>query len=469
MALLAPVQYSSALTESTFCVREFVQMGAAAEPLAMEDAKQIAAAAWKSTERYLRRFQIADTPENRSRIIEVYDRALSHELTPLGPARKVRGENGFRAVDAPQLEALREAGVPRYIIEHLTVDHHNSFGAHLPAGVNSTTQILDMLDSSNAAFTPAAQFDRNFRNFASDNIGDAFGLARAVARNANAIRVNPELRASLRQLAVAEDFGVFGSQLDLAGNDQLAALLRLNDNTIESIGPGRTFMDRVKLDFTGETKRKIAESGPSYDRVLLPESAEDRAYVKRLADEFRTAVNNGIAQTEKLQRVILSSSGRPAPISFADLGPLPPGRQGEYEKWVTIPQLIRKRELAGGVQTERNFNISGSSGAATRTVIMANLPGRGTSMMQPVPGQTRSFMEAFVEAEKQAIEANASIIKNEGREAEKLAQDRLNSIKNGNWRPQSRPDGGLIFGTTYMTSEQLHQFVENNVELLGYR
>lgn len=443
-------------------------MGAVAEPLAMDDAKQLAESAWKSTERYLRRFRIADTAENRTRIIEVYDQALSHELTPLGPARKVRGEYGFRAVDAPQLEALKDAGVPRYIIEHLTVDHHNSFGAHLPANVNSTTQILDMLDASSAAFTPPAEFNRMFSHFASDNMGDAFGLARAVTRNANMIRVNPELREAIRKLAIAEDFGVFGSELNLAASDQLAALLRLNDATLISIDTGRTFMDRVRLDFAEDTKRKLDRSGGLYDRVLFPESKGDRDYIERLAKEFREAVAAGVARTERLQRAVVSPSGLPAPVSFADLSSQTSTKRGEFEKWVTVPQLIRKRELAGEPKFERNFTITGKFSDPTRTVIMANLPQRGSSMLVTVPGQTRSFAEAFVEAEMRAIETNDGKIRLQGANVYKLAQDRLEQIKSGKWRPQGRPDGTIVFGTTFMTPDQFHRFVETNLPLLGY-
>jgi hypothetical protein len=448
--------------------RSYAAGAAEALPISIEDAKAFTLLAWAKTARFMRINGIADIPENQTKILNVFDSALSQQLTPLGLGRKFRRENGLRVVDAPQLEGLRDRNVPEYILKHITIDHHNSFGIGLRGDVNSTTQILDMLDAKNPAYIPPAEFTRAFKNFSSDNVGDAFGLGRSVVRNAEKIRANPKLRKELERLAIEEDFGVFGPGLNLDDSDKLPALLNLNDRLLRSIGPERTFMDRIDLQFSQGTADAIKSSSDDYDRILFPKSVEDRELTKKLADEFRTAVREGIQKAEKARVVISGASGRPAPIYFADTTALAKEQGGEFESWVTIPQFVRKLEKGGAAPLERNFKISGDANGSTRTVICTNFPGRGFSMTTALPGQSQSFSEALVQAERAAIEARLPSLRARGVEAVGLAEERLASIRRGTWAHQSRPDGSIIFGTTYMTAEEFRKFVEKNTPLLGY-
>lgn len=442
--------------------------GARGNPVSIARALDASESAWAKTQRYMRQNGIADTPENRERILEVFDGFLSREMSPLGTrARQIRDSNSLRIVDAPQAEQLANRGVPRYVIDHVTIDHHNGFGAALrPGQENSTTQILDLLDPATPGAPTREAFNARFRNVASDNVGDAFGLARATVRNADRLRADPALRARIREVALAEDFKVFGPQLDLAADDTVAATLRLNDTLIPKTE--RTFADRVSESFGPRTRRAIEDAGPDYDRVLFPKTQADRDYVRQLASEFRTGVDDGIRRAETARIPVNTPDGESAPIYLGDTTALNAQANGTFEGFVTIPQYVRRIEANGAPPIERNFTFSGSDSAPTRSMFFANMPGRGTSMLT-APNGGRSFADVFVEAEKNAIVKRLA----EGRlpaEAQTAARQRLDQIQAGTFRPQSRPDGSLLFGPTYMSSSELRAFVqsEDALRALGY-
>lgn len=56
-----------------------------------------------------------------------------------------------------------------------------------------------------------------------------------------------------------------------------------------------------------------------------------------------------------------------------------------------------------------------------------------------------------------------------GGDALKQAEARRAQIEQGGWKPQNLPNGNLIFGSTYMTTAEFKNLVEQNLELLGYR
>jgi hypothetical protein len=89
-------------------------------------------------------------------------------------------------------------------------------------------------------------------------------------------------------------------------------------------------------------------------------------------------------------------------------------------------------------------------------------------MMVPPAGQTTSFMQAFIAAERQAIAARIPSLEKTGGEALKQAEARMAEIDQGTWKPQNLPNGNLIFGTTYMNAAEFKNLVEQNLELLGY-
>lgn len=402
--------------------------------------------------------------ESEQKVIESISDHLSEILRITYKINDVKPS--LRVVDASQLEQLEAKGVPKSVIKYFTFDHHKSFGEGLATGVNSTTQILDLLES---ATVKQSEFNQMFRFFASDNIGDAYGLALAVVRNADKIRGNAKMIAQLRQLAKNEDFGIFGPNVNFDNEDTLAALLRLNDATLKLIGDERTFMDRIQLGFSQKTIDSINRMQVQYKQILFPSGLADRKQIHLLANEFREQIKKGVrlARVQRI-RVEFGKNGV-APIYLANTTLIDRESEGrQFEAWVFVPQFLRELRDRENFVVERNFTISGDSASATRTLILANVDGvRAKSMFVVPANKEHSFFDSYLEAEKKAIklrlETTGYFHDQKSRED---AEARLAGIEEGEWKPQYRPDGSLIFTPTYMQSEELETLVKNSLDLL---
>lgn len=413
------------------------QNGAQAQVMDIKTAQGKIRSAWIRTRQQMRIRGIADTPENQKQIEEIFEKTL--------------GTNGVTVVDAPHLIELRDAGVPEYIIRAHTVDHHTA--AFFPGpNQNSTTQLLDRLDPENSKFVSPDQFNRNFRHFSSDNMGDGYGLARFVARNSDTIRANPELRERLRTLALQEDFGFFGNSVDLEKNDDLAALVRLNDSTHSSL-PDQSFMDRVNRKLTPQSKTELDRMQSQLDQVLLG----DRQLTHQLAQDFRNGVAAQIPKIERDRVPITGSDGHPSSVFMVDATKIDPTSRGPFETWRAIPEACIQMERAGGGGCTVTVKFKGSDSDAVREVVIGRYSGRGQSFTKAADGHP-PVLDSFIKAEGDAVRRRLSEGHLSG-DALKAAQDRLKLIESGKWQPGVGGDG-LIFGPTYMTKREVQQFLE---------
>lgn len=437
----------------------------------IETAQSATRSAWTKTQLYMKKYNIENTPENQQKISEVFDGFLSRELTPLGPERQFRRDNGLRIVDAPFAEKLNDGitdakdKIPDYIINRITVDHHNSFGKNLPKGTNSTTQILDMLDPKSSAYVPPDKFEKMFGKFASDNVGDGYSEARAVVLNHKMIRANPAIIPELRELTQDIDFNVFGTQLDLSKKDKLAAVLKLNDQTIPKVQ--NTGMDRVSHKLTDQSKAELDNLQTNLNRVLFPKTQADLDYTKSLANDFRSNISQRIEIASNAKVDLPSSNGTTSPIYFADVTQAQ-DKAGVFGGWAVVPQYLKKME-AQGVKYESNFTISGPETAPTRTMILAHLPARGKNMDVPVPGQSQAFVDAVTIAERNAVQAriNSGELRSNPT-ALTAAQARLAELQKPGAKAFQTRDGALIFGQSYMKAKELEEFLRRNMPLLGH-
>ena len=434
--------------------------GALATNMNVQDAVTSVEGAWAKTQRYLRRNNIEVTPDNQQEVTFIFDQFLSRQVTPTGPLRAQRRDNGVRIVDAAALApSVNSNQIPDFIARRVTVDHHDMFGQDLPFGTNSTTQILDMLAPNSG--TSAAEFNQFFRNFASDNIGDAYGLARFVVQNADVIRTNPQLRERLRKLAVQEDFQIFGLDSAVQTDDQLAAVLRLNDRTLP--GVQNTFMDRIDLNFNAQTSENLDAMQRDLQRVLLPQNQADRDFAAALATDFRQAIGNN-AEALGRGRIPVSVADQEVPILLANVSEVKNGARGPFEEWSVIPDYVRSAEASGSQPIQRTFTFNGEDTAATRNFVFSNFSGRGSNMFEAPSAGGDAFIAVLSRAEATAIRKRIS---ENALNSEQLAQANqvLEQIDSGAWRPQNRPDGSLLFGQTYMKTEEISAFVRQDETL----
>lgn len=440
--------------------------GAKAEVMDVATASKAVESAWVKTEIYMKKFDLPNTPENQKKILKVYDGFLSREVTPLGPERVHRRDAGLRIVDAPSAEKLK---IPEFVKSHVTVDHHNQFGKGLAPGTNSTVQVLDMLDPKSKNFISPAEFNKRFSRFASDNLGDGYAEARTVALNHQYLRDRPHLIPEVKRLTQAVDFGVFSPEINLAKDNKLAALLRINDKTLPKVQ--NTFMDRVSPTLNKGAVKELDDMQVSISRVLFPKTKADLDFTNGLANEFRGAVDDGLNLAKKSRVEIKHPNGNSAPIFFADVTELQSKAKGPFEAWAAIPQYTRKLENGAFGTAERlqsNFTINGSPSAPTRTLILSHFDGRkGADMLNPLPGQTKSFERGLIVAEKAAIEARIAA-KELSPDALVAAEARLKLINEGKFAYQNRSDGSLLIGPTYMKADELKDAVTKNLNLLGH-
>lgn len=133
-----------------------------------------------------------------------------------------------------------------------------------------------------------------------------------------------------------------------------------------------------------------------------------------------------------------------------------------------IPEYVRRAETNGGPTIERTFTFNGEDTGATRNFVFGNFSGRGSSMFDAPETGGDAFITVLSRAEGNAIRKRIS----EGAlNPDQVTQANvvLQSIESGQWRPQNRPDGSLLFGQTYMRTDEITDFVrqEDTLRSLG--
>lgn len=265
--------------------------------------------------------------------------------------------------------------------QQVTLDHHGPVhGTGKGRGINSTTQLLDRFESAlhtdvaaarkNPAFTAAvvvvekadkqhglgksrAEKDQaaaallglNFQSFSSDNVGDGLSWPGWMSKNQARVLLDPELRTTIRDATLHEDFAVFGgnylnglsdvSQLPKAVKLQSALFLAYDEALARA---GVSGSDRVP---PGKAEAVGNEVGAAIDKLLA-----DPALVEKRSHDFFFQVGMALTTVEEHALVKGSSltnnkGGYDLPVF--DVAQLPK-ELGTFARWA-VPPLFGSHNL----------------------------------------------------------------------------------------------------------------------------
>ncbi len=262
-----------------------------------------------------------------------------------------------------------------------TLDHHGPVhGTGKGRGVNSTTQLLDKFEAALGADVGAARASPKFTaahvvvekaakehgisatttqkeqaaagllalnltSLSSDNVGDGLSWPAWMSKNQGRVLLDGDLRATIREATVHEDFGVFGGNY-LNGVDdvsQLSQPLKLQSALFlaydEALAKaGVTGSDRAPPD----KAEAIANDVGSAINALL----KNPALVEKRAHDFFFQVGMALTTVEEHALVASASvknksGGYDLPVF--DVSKLPP-ELGTFAKWA-VPPLFGKHTL----------------------------------------------------------------------------------------------------------------------------
>ncbi len=281
----------------------------------------------------------------------------------------------------------------------ITLDHHGPVhGKGKGRGTNSTSLLVDRFDDAlkadvagakrNPAFTGAllaiekaskqhglssttAQKEQaaagllqlNLKEISSDNVGDGLGWPVWMAKNQARVLLDGDLRTTIREATLHEDFAVFGGNYLNGKNDvaDLSPAIKLQsaiflayDDALRSAGVSGS--DRVPSDAAEAAATSV---GKAIDALL-----KDPAAVERGCHDFFFQVGMALTTVEEHALIkgasIADGKGGYA-LPVFDVSKLPP-ELGTFARWA-VPPLFGAHEL--------QMTISPAQQAGRSTVILA--------------------------------------------------------------------------------------------------